>query len=145
MSRRHALLIGVVLVAVLAGFLVVRVLAGYQQPEWTDIPPAPAASGYEGALEAPLDNRVTGRAAERSLRVIESRLERLPDGVTWEQHLAFRDANDGGMQREVELVPEPDSPVLYAEWSGAGRTLFVVGAVDATGRLVVLTALAESA
>lgn len=134
-----------VLAAVLAGSLVVRLVAGDQQPEWTDIPPAPAAGAYEGALEATLDNRVTGRILERSLSIVESRLERLPDGVTWEQHLAFRDANNGGMQREVELVPEPDSPVLYAEWSGTGRTLFVVGAVDQTGRLVVLTALAEAA
>lgn len=144
MRRRQTLLIAAVLAGVLAGFLVVRLVAGNPQPDWIDIPPAPEAGEYEGALEQTLDDRVASRVVERSLRIVESRLERLPDGVTWEQHLAFRDANDAGMQREVEFVPEPDAPVLYAEWSGGGRTLFVVGAIDVTGRLVVLTTLAES-
>ena len=144
MRRRPALLLGLVLAVALAGFLVFQVLSGYRQPEWSNIPPAQGAEEYEGALEKSLDNRVTARATERSLGILESRLERLPAGVTWEQHLTFRDANDDGMTRQVEFVPEPDAPVLYAEWSGAGRTLFVVGTVDADGRLIVLTALAEA-
>lgn len=47
------------------------------------------------------------------------------------------------MRRQADRVPEPDAPVLYAEWYQADRTLFVIGKADATGRLVVLTALAE--
>ncbi len=137
MRRRLAWLVAV-LVAVVA-------VGGCQppKPEWADIPPSPGAQSYEGALETPLDNRVAGRIAERGLRILDSRLERLPAGVTWEQHLKFRDANADGMRRRDERVPEPDAPVRYAEWSGADRTLFVVGAADTEGRLVVLTALAE--
>lgn len=142
MRRRPALLLAVVLGVVLAGLFALRVWPGCQEPEWTNVRSVPGAGEYEGTLEAPLDNRVSGRLAERSLRVVEARLERLPAGVTWEQHLAFRDANADGMDRQIERVPEPDAPVSYAEWSGCGRTLFVVGTSETDGRLVVETVLA---
>jgi len=141
MRRRFRLIIAVVLVTLLA----LAGLAGCQlrKPEWEDIPSSPGAADYTGSLETPLDDRVAGRVAERSLRIRASRMERLSASTTWDEHLAFRAANDAGMRRQVDRVPEPDAPVLYAEWRRADRTLFVVGKAEAGGRLVVLTALAE--
>ncbi len=143
-SRVRLLVVTVVLVAASAS-----VLMGCSGPEatgWVDITASPGAQDYEGSAEAPLDDRLSGRLAERDLELIDSRVERLPEGVAWTDHLAWRDEHVGDLERIEDRIPEPDAPVLVAEYQGDGRTLFVVatgdGADEARGRLVVLTALA---
>lgn len=119
-------------------------LAGCQppQPGWGDIPATPAAQAYAGPLTGPLDTRLDSRVEERSLRLLGSRVEELAIGEDWESHLEWRDRNDRDMSRLYERIPEPDAPVLYAEFSGGNRTLFVIGVANDEGtRLVVLTAL----
>ncbi|MGD9530774.1 MAG: hypothetical protein AB7V44_28860, partial [Pseudonocardia sp.] len=81
------------------------------------------------------------RIRERDAVILGDRVERLPAGTSWADHLAWRDAHVRPLGRSRELVPEPDAPVLYAEWSRAARTLLVVGVVGADGRLVVRTTL----
>jgi hypothetical protein len=107
---------------------------------WQDIPPAPSGAPYDGPAEAILVKRVSSRISERKLKVLGTRLEQLPLDVTFAQHVAWREANANNMGLLVDRVPEPDAPVLMAEFSRAGRTLFVVGTFD-SGRAVVLTVL----
>jgi hypothetical protein len=108
---------------------------------WKDIVPAPSGAPYEGQAEKFLDERLASRVAERNLKVLDSRLEQLPLDVTFAQHVEWRDANDNDMMLLADRVPEPDAPVMMAEFSRSGRTLFVIGTV-ASGRTVILTALA---
>jgi hypothetical protein len=107
---------------------------------WKDIAPAPSGASYEGEAEKILDQRLSSRVSERNLKVLDSRLEQLPLDVTFAQHVAWRDANDDNMVQVADRIPEPDAPVMMAEFARAGRTLFVIGMV-ASGRIVVLTAL----
>lgn len=131
---------------------------------WEDIPPAPeaavaadaspgsispeeagagGASGESGGDAGPLRTRLASRLEERGLRLLGSRLETLPAGVTWAQHQAFRDAHAAGLARTRDWVPEPDAPVLVAEYQAPQRTLFVIArATENRRQLVVLTALA---
>jgi hypothetical protein len=74
------------------------------------------------------------------LKVLGSRLEQLPLGVTFAQHVAWRETNANNMLHLADRVPEPDAPVMMAEFTRAGRTLFVIG-TEASGRTVVLTTL----
>lgn len=111
---------------------------------WADITPSSGAVDYEGSVEAPLDDRLASRLRERDLQIVDSRVEYLPAGVDWQEHLADRDDHVGDLARVDDRIPEPDAPVLVAEYDGDGMTLFVIGrADDARERLVVLTALAE--
>jgi hypothetical protein len=107
---------------------------------WKDIAPAPSGASYEGQAENVLDRRLASRVSERNLKVIGSRLEQLPLDVTFAQHVAWRDANANNMVQVADRIPEPDAPVMMAEFARAGRTLFLIGTV-ASGRTVVLTAL----
>jgi hypothetical protein len=108
---------------------------------WKDIPPAPSGAQYEGATaETLLDQRLSGLVSERKLKVLGSRLEQLPLDVTFAQHVAWRETNANNMALLADRVPEPDAPVMVAEFARAGRTLFVIGTV-ASGRTVVLTTL----
>jgi hypothetical protein len=119
------------------------ILATACQPprtSWKDITPAPSAASYEGQAENLLDQRLSSRVSERNLKVIGSRLEQLPLDVTFAQHVAWRDANANNMLLLPDRIPEPDAPVMMAEFARAGRTLFLIGTV-ASGRTVVLTAL----
>jgi hypothetical protein len=114
---------------------------------WKDIPPSADAIvlPYSKAPSA-LVERLRSRLAERNLVEISNRVERLAQGVDWDTHLRWRDQHDGLLLRRGDRVPEPDAPVLYAEFSQGARTLFVIGAVDETGKqLVVLTALTKPA
>lgn len=112
---------------------------------WADIPASPGAEPFEGAtIETILDTRLQSRIVERRLRHLGSRLEVLPAGVTWSQHQEFRDGHAAGLGRVRETIPEPDAPVVMAEYAGRDRTLFVIArATDGGRRLVVLTALTE--
>ncbi|MGE3662550.1 MAG: hypothetical protein AB7G09_14755 [Pseudonocardia sp.] len=114
-----------------------------QQPQaqWDDVPAAPGGEPYAGPDTARLDERIAGRVVERSAVIVGDRVERLPAGTTWAEHLAFRDGHVPSLHRVRDVVPEPDAPVLYAEWSAAARTLLVVGVVGGDGRLVVRTTL----
>jgi hypothetical protein len=107
---------------------------------WKDIPPAPSGAAYKGQAEKLLDERLASRVAERNLKVLGSRLEQLPQDVTFAQHVAWRDANANDMRQVADRVPEPDAPVMMAEFARAGRTLFVIGTV-ASGHVIVLTTL----
>jgi hypothetical protein len=126
------------------GLLLSLILATACQPprtSWKDIPPAPSGAPYEGAkAETLLDTRLSSRVSERKLTVLGSRLEQLPAGVTFAQHVAWRETNANNMVLLADRVPEPDAPVMMAEFSRAGRTLFVIG-TEASGRTVVLTSL----
>lgn len=110
---------------------------------WSALPPAPGARPYPGATDLQ-DTRLSGLVTERGLRTIARRVEELPAGVTWAQHRSFRDENAAGLDRVQERIPEPDAPVLVAEYAGRGRTVFVIARADAAREhLIVLTALAE--
>jgi hypothetical protein len=127
----------------IAALLLSLTLATACQPprtSWKDIAPAPSGAPYEGQAEKLLDQRLASRVSERNLKVLDSRLEQLPLNVTFQQHVAWRDANDDNMRLLTDRLPEPDAPVMMAEFARAGRTLFVIGTV-ASGRTVVLTAL----
>jgi hypothetical protein len=110
------------------------------QPGWKDIPPAPNGAAYEGSAETVLDQRLASRVEERNQKVLDSRLEQLPLDVTFEQHVAWRAMNSDDMTQLIDRIPEPDAPVMMAEFVRAGRTLYLIGTV-AAGRTVVLTAL----
>jgi hypothetical protein len=127
-------------IAVLLAVLTMATACQPPRTTWKDIPPAPSGAPYEGQAEKRLDGRLASRVSERNLKVLDSRLEQLPLGVTFAQHVAWRDMNANNMALLADRVPEPDAPVLMAEFSKAGRTLFVIGTV-ASGRTVVLTAL----
>jgi hypothetical protein len=132
-------------VRVMAVFLLsLVVLATACQPtrtSWKDIAPAPSGAPYEGAkAETRVDQRLSGLLSERKLKVLGSRLEQLPLDVTFAQHVAWRDENDDNMVLLADRVPEPDAPVMVAEFARTGRTLFVIGTV-ASGRTIVLTTL----
>jgi hypothetical protein len=108
---------------------------------WKDIGPAPGGASYEGEqAETLVDQRLSSLLSERNLKLLGSRLEQLPFDMTFAQHVAWRDANDDDMRQLSDRVPEPDAPVMMAEFARAGRKLFVIGTV-ASGRTVVLTAL----
>jgi hypothetical protein len=127
----------------IAVLLVVLMLTtGCQPPRttWADIPPAPSGAPHEGQAEKLLDERLASRVAERKLKVLGRRLEQLPADVTFTQHVAWRDTNANNMTLLADRIPEPDAPVMMAEFARAGRTLFVIGTV-AAGRTVILTAL----
>jgi hypothetical protein len=127
---------------VIAVLLLSIMLATACQPlrtSWKDIRPVPTAAPYEGQAEKLLKERMASRVSERNLKVLGSRLEQLPLDVTFTQHVAWRDANANDMRQVTDRVPEPDAPVMMAEFARAGRTLFVIGTV-ASGRIVVLTA-----
>jgi hypothetical protein len=110
---------------------------------WKDIPPAPGGAVFEGATaETLLDQRLSGLVSERKLKVLGSRFEQLPLDVTFAQHITWRETNANEMPLLLDRVPEPDAPVMVAEFSKTGRTLFVIGTV-ASGRTVVLTTLAK--
>jgi hypothetical protein len=130
----------------IALLLLSMMLATACQPprtEWKDIAPAPGAEAYKGEAEKPLNERLDSRISEQKLNVLGSRLEVLPPDVSFAQHVAWRNKNDNNMTQASDraTVPEPDAPVIMAEFFRAGRTLFVIGRVD-SGRMVVLTALA---
>ncbi len=76
--------------------------------------------------------------------VLDSRLEQLPLGVTFAQHVAWRDMNANNIAPLADRVPEPDAPVMKAGFARAGRTLFVIGTVapGRTGASAALSALA---
>lgn len=112
---------------------------------WEDIPPTPGAEAYAGPDTARLDERVASRVTERRLAILGDRVEKLPVGTTWDQHVFYREGHSQFLYRVRDTVPEPDAPVLYAEWSRASRTLVVVGVRGADGRLVVRTTLLEPA
>jgi hypothetical protein len=107
---------------------------------WKDIPTAPSGESYEGQAETVLDRRLASRVSERNLKVLGSRLEQLPLDVTFAQHVAWRDANANNMVLLADRSPEPDAPVMMAEFARAGRTLFVIGTL-ASGHTIVLTTL----
>lgn len=136
------------LVGVIAGPILVG-CSGSEATSWADISPSPGAQDYEGSAEGPLDDRLAGRLAERDLELVDSRVEYLPEGVAWQDHLAWRDKHVGDLEQIEDRIPEPDAPVLLAEYGGDGRTLFVIatagtaGTDEGGGRLAVLTALAE--
>lgn len=131
------------LVLVLVACLMVA-CSDQDRTSWADITPSPGADPYEGSVETPLDDRLASRVTERDLKILDSRIEYLPAGVDWESHLSFRDDHAGELERVGDRVPEPDAPVLVAEYRADARTLFVIGRADeAKARLVVLTALAE--
>jgi hypothetical protein len=127
----------------IAALLLSLMLATACQPPrttWKDIPPAPSGESYEGQAEKVLDLRLASRVSERNLKVLGSRLEQLPLDVTFAQHVAWRDANANSMVLLADRSPEPDAPVMMAEFARAGRTLFVIGTV-ASGHTIVLTTL----
>ena len=136
------------LVHVLSLLVIGVVLAGCSGGDatgWVDIPPSPGAGSYEGTVEVPLDNRLASRVTEENLKIIDSRLEYLPEGTAWAAHLAYRDEHSGDLERVEERIPEPDAPVLVAEYRKGGRKLLVIGHADADRkRLVVLTALTKT-
>lgn len=112
--------------------------------DWADISPSPGAESYEGEVEVPLDTRLDLIVSGNELKVLDSRLEYLPAGVDWNAHLDFRDQNVDGLSRQREFLPEPDRDVLLAEYTGDGRSLYVIATSDARReRLVVLTTLTE--
>jgi hypothetical protein len=112
---------------------------------WNKIPAAPEAALVTDVPQA-LTERLNSRLAERQLQVMSSRVERLPAGTDWETHLRFRATHVGLLTRRGDRVPEPDAPVLMAEYSQGPRTLFVIGVADDSGKqLIVLTALTKYA
>lgn len=122
---------------------------GQSKTEWSAITASPGASAHVGEPESTprdlFEERLDSVVSERGLVVVERRIEELPAGVDWTTHLAFRDDNVGGMTRTDERIPEPDRPVLLAEYRGGDRQLFVIAHTDTAGEhLIVLTALAES-
>ncbi len=128
--------------------LAVLLVSGCQpaKPTWEDIAASPGATAYTGQLSEPLTTRLDGRLAERRQKVLGSRVEHLPAGVNWGQHLTWRNTHVGLMSAARETVPEPDAPVLYREYAEADRTLYVIGVADDTGQaLIVLTALTAPA
>ena len=115
-------------------------------PSWQDIPLTVDADPYLDTVPPEIQARLESRLAERSLRAIGSRVEHLPPGVTWEEHLSWRDGHNDDMTRYGERIPEPDALVLVAEYGRASPTMFVIGKADETGkRLIVLTALTRPA
>jgi hypothetical protein len=129
------------LIAVVLASLMLATACQPPRTSWKDIVPAPGGAQFEGAeAETRVDLRLSGLLSERNLKLLGSRLEQLPLDVTFAQHVAWRDANDNDMTLLADRVPEPDAPVMMAEFDGAGRTLFVIGTF-ASGRTVVLTAL----
>jgi hypothetical protein len=110
---------------------------------WKDIPPAPSGASYEGQAEKLLDDRLATLVKGRNLKFLDSRLEQLPLDATFAQHVSWREANANDMRQVADRIPEPDAPVMMAEFAKSGRTLFVIGTV-ASGRIVVLTALTAS-
>lgn len=127
--------------ATAAALLLAGACGGDPTP-WEAITPSPGAETYEGSIETPLDNRMHAIVTERDLDVVDSRLEFLPAGTAWADHLAFRDAHAGDLRRVESRLPEPDAPVLVAEYHGDDRTLLVIGlAEESRTRLVVLTTL----
>jgi hypothetical protein len=112
---------------------------------WKEIPATPNAVVVTDTPSA-LTERLNGRLAERNLKVVSSRVERLAAGTDWETHLQYRATHAGLLRRRGDRVPEPDAPVLMAEFSQGPRTLFVIGVADESGKqLVVLTALTKYA
>ena len=138
---------GVRACAFLAAIAVLFVFAGCNSSSgaaWDDVTPSPAADPYDGPVLGPLEQRLDGRLSEGGLEEVGRRVEHLPAGTAWADHLEFRDAHAAGLNRVAERIPEPDAPVLIAEYQGGGRTLFVIAHSDESReRLVVLTALAE--
>ena len=115
---------------------------------WDDLAATPGAEAYEGSIERILDDRLSGRMNERGLKLVDSRVEYLPDGTDWAGHVAWRAEHSAGMTEVQDRldVPEPDAPVVMAEFSSGGDTLFLIGRADDDGeRLVVLTALTRPA
>jgi hypothetical protein len=138
---RRALVVAVLLAAGGTGTVGCR---GHSHVAWADLPTSPGATaiGDDPQLTGPLAERLTARLDERGLAVLGRRYELLPAGVSWVQHLAYRAAHAAGLDRRRDEVPEPDAPVLTAEWTGDDRTLFVIAKATVAGdRLVVLTAL----
>ena len=117
--------------------------------EWSAITASPGASAHVGEPESTprdlFEERLDFVVSERGLVVVERRIEELPGGVDWANHLAFRDDDVGGMTRIDERIPEPNRPVLLAEYRGGDRQLFVIAHAEAGEHLIVLTAIAESA
>jgi hypothetical protein len=142
--RRTLLALGLPLT--LGSLAVLPACGGRSSAAWSDVPPAPGAETYEGSIEKIVDERLSDIVAERHLRLVDSRLEVLPAGVAWADHRAFRDDHAAGLHRVEERVPEPDAPVLTAEYAGRDRALFVIArATEDRTRLVVLTALTTPA
>ena len=145
------------LVAVLAPLVVVLGLGvsacSTKSPAWGSIPVPPSAEEYpvDSATPDPaladIDQRLSSLVNERHLTLVGQRTEHLPSGVDWSTHLSWRKGHAAGLRYAPDrTVPEPDAPVLVAEYQGSGRTLFVIGRADAAGdRLIVLTALARPA
>ena len=112
---------------------------------WDDVTPSPGADAYEGDVLGPLAVRLSSLVTERALTLIDSRVEYLPAGVTWTDHLEFRTQNVGDLQYIEERIPEPDRPVLIAEYRADNKTVLVIANADEAGeRLVVLTALTST-
>ena len=112
---------------------------------WAAIETSPGAEAYDGPVERVLDDRLSSRLAEQDLEFVDSRVEYLPPGVNWNQHLAWRSGHAADLTERSERLdlPEPDAPVLETAYSNGTSTLFVIGRADDAGeRLVVLTALA---
>ncbi len=112
---------------------------------WDDVAPSPGADPYEGDVLGPLAVRLNSVVVERALTIIDSRVEYLPAGVTWAEHLEFRADNVGDLHYIEERIPEPDRPVLLAEYRADNKTVLVIANADTAGeRLVVLTALTST-
>ncbi|MGL5823788.1 MAG: hypothetical protein ACRCYU_02955, partial [Nocardioides sp.] len=135
----------VIISALVTAAAVVLTACGGDPVGWSDIRTAPGAETFECAqIETPIDQRLSSIVSERELTVVGSRLEHLPAGVDWAAHLRWRDQHDGGMRKIDALLPEPDAPVLVAEFAKGDRTLVVIGKADTSGkRLVVLTTLLQ--
>lgn len=111
---------------------------------WGDIPVTPGAEVYEGPNGAILNEWLTRRLDQLGQRVRNSRVEYLPPGVDWKQHVAWRSDHAAGMTevKERPTIPDQDPPVSETKYSSGTSTLFVIGRANEAGdRLVVLTAL----
>ncbi len=113
--------------------------------KWRDIAKSPDAVEYSGEIEPILAERLNSIVTQSSATILGSRVERLPDGVDWETYKLWRQQHVGLMDELNTIngrIPEPDAPVLVAQYGGSGRTLVVIARADDTGKfLVVLTAL----
>ena len=135
-------------VVAIAALVVVSVFAAACQqakPTWKNITPTPLAQPYTGDRSAPLLERLNGRLAERHQKVIRQRTEILSEETTWGMHLTWRGQHVGILNYYDRFdIPEPDSPVLYREYSRFNLTLYVIGTpVPNGGQIVVLTALVK--
>ena len=133
-------------VAALATVLALFVVAGCSHGAltWSRVDPSPGADAWTGGGEASrlIHARLDGIVQERHLVVVGTREELLPPIVDWAAHRTWRDAHSAGLASVEERLPEPDAPVLVAEWGGRTRSIVAIAhANPERTRLVVLTAL----